>query len=150
LSPKQIVESLRRLDIRVESPSPVPVAPPEGAVVKRQRAERRQRTHGKKHFGVALADLIAARLLAPPVRLFREYKGQLMEAVVLPDGRVEYQGKRFDSCSTAAEFARSTMTGRQMNTNGWVFWQYLDTNGKKLLLTDARERYLRMKDQGSR
>src|SRR5262249_12712283 len=102
------------------------------------------------HFGIALADIIAAGLLAPPVRLFREYKGQLMEAMVLPDGRVEYQGKRFDSCSTAAEFARSTMTGRPMNTNGWVFWQYLDTNGKKLMLTDARERYLRMKDQGSR
>jgi hypothetical protein len=152
LSPKQIVESLRRLDIRVESPSPVPgpAAPPEGPAVKRQRGDRKPRAHGKKHFGIALADIVAAGMLAPPVRLFREYKGQMMEAMVLPDGRVEFQGKRYDSCSTAAEFARATITGRRMNTNGWEFWQYLDSSGKKLMLLDAREKYLRMKDHPSR
>jgi predicted type IV restriction endonuclease len=151
LTPKQIVESLRRLDIRIESPSPMPgpAARQAGTLLKRQRGERSQRKHGKKHFGVALADIIAERLITPPVRLFREYKGQMMEATVLPDGGVEFQGQRFDSCSTAAEFARSTVTGRRMHTNGWQFWQYLDPNGKKLMLLDVRERFLRTKGQGT-
>jgi hypothetical protein len=151
LSPKQIVESLRRLVPRFESPSPVPdsTVQPEGARPKRPQGERRPRKQGKKHFGVGLADLIAAGLLSPSVRLFREYKGQLMEATLLPDGGVQFQGKRYDSCSTAAEFARCTVTGRRMNTNGWDFWQFLDTNGKKLMLQDVRETYLRTKGQAT-
>jgi hypothetical protein len=151
LTPKQIVESLRRLVPRFESPSPVPDSPvqPERARPKRPKGERRLHKERKKRFGVALADIIAAGLLSTPVRLFREYRGQLMEATLRPDGGVEFQGKRFDSCSTAAEFARSTITGRRMNTNGWQFWQFLDTTGNKLMLLDVRERYLRTKDQGT-
>src|SRR5262249_35710621 len=130
------------------SPVLEPGHSPKGKASKGPRGEPKQRKRGKKHFGVALADIIGAGLLSPPVRLFREYRGKLMEAMLLPDSGVEFQGKRFDSCSTAAEFARSTITGRKMNTNGWSFWQYLDANGKKLLLLDVRERFLRTKGQG--
>jgi hypothetical protein len=73
----------------------------------------------------------------------------MMEAKLLPDGAVEFDGTRFDSCSTAAETARSTITGRKMNTNGWSFWQYQDANGKTLTLFDARERFLKAKGEGT-
>ena len=67
---------------------------------------------------VDLEDLIVAGLVQPPLRLFRRYKGRLLEATLRPDGKVEFQGETYDSCSTAADFARSTVTGRRMSTNG--------------------------------
>ena len=36
----------------------------------------------------------------------------------------------------------STVTGRKMNTNGWDFWQFVDGNGRKLTLFDARQAFL--------
>jgi hypothetical protein len=94
---------------------------------------------------VTLNDLIAAGLLAPPVRLFRKYKGSELESTLLADGAVEFQGSKFDSCSSAAEAARETVTRRRMNTNGWRFWQYLEKNGKRTTLFDLRKRFLAMK-----
>jgi hypothetical protein len=34
-----------------------------------------------------------------------------------------------------------------MNTNGWVFWQYVGADGKVHLLSEARERFLAMKSK---
>jgi hypothetical protein len=155
LSPKDIVETIRRLDIRVESATPVPEpsAPlhktPLPAVRPRgkekvSRAKAAKKT--KKHFGAKLSDVIGAGLLSPPLKLFRKFKGQVMEATLLPDGSVEMRGTRYESCSTAAEVARSFLTGRRMNTNRWVFWQYVDGKGKKTTLIEARERYLSIRN----
>jgi hypothetical protein len=58
---------------------------------------------------------------------------------------VEFNGAPYDSCSTAAETARGSITGRKMHTNGWTFWQYVGADGKTHLLADARERFLAMK-----
>jgi hypothetical protein len=96
----------------------------------------------KKTYEVTLQDLIAASLLSPPLRLFKQYKGKLLEAKLLPQGTVEFEGQTFNSCSSAAEFARSTVTGRMMSTNGWDFWQYLDAAGNTAMLSEAREKLL--------
>ncbi|MBI1913491.1 MAG: DUF4268 domain-containing protein [Planctomycetes bacterium] len=88
--------------------------------------------------GIALADLIAAGILTPPVKLFRRYKGKTLEASVLADGSVEFQQQRYDTSSGAAEAARATIAGRQMTTNGWTFWRYQGADGKKHKLSDAR------------
>jgi hypothetical protein len=151
LHPKQIVESLRRLDVDIESPSPVqdPGPRPPDPGPKPRRPKPTLRRDGKKHFGVKLADIIGAGLLTPPVRLFRKYKGKILDATVLADGAVEFQGQRFDSCSTAADVARSTVTGRRMHTNGWVFWQYLDQEGKTRTLVDIRNKFVVMKLPGT-
>jgi hypothetical protein len=150
LTPKEITESLRRLDLRFESatqvPSMVPSNPQKSKPtlppsVKR-KARKRLEQKGKKHFGISLAKLIEEGYLSPPIPLFRKYKGRMIEAMLFSDGSVEFQGERFSSCSTAAETARSTVTGRKMNTNGWSFWQFQDGKGKKLTLLDLRERYL--------
>jgi hypothetical protein len=96
---------------------------------------------GKKGGGAAvtLPDLIAARILAPPLKLFRKCKGQTVEADLLPDGMIKFQGTAYATCSQAGEVARKSVTGQQMNTNGWTFWQYRDVNGKRLCLDDARK-----------
>lgn len=144
LTPKEIVESLRRLDVRVEPVAPLPglARPAQPSQPARTKKARRQRKEGKVRYEVRLTDIIAAGLLLPPVKLFRKYKGKVMEAFLLPDGAVEFGQERYRTCSTAAEIARSTVTGRKMNTNGWVFWQYLGTDGKARTLAEVRRAFL--------
>jgi hypothetical protein len=150
LTPKVIVESLRRLDVRIDSPTPVPDdSGPTPKPPKQKRAERKAAKKGKAKFAVALRDLIGAGLLVPPLTLFRKYLGTKLQATVLQDGKVEFQGTAYDSCSTAAEIGRGTITGRRMNTNGWVFWQYVGPDGKTHLLAEARNKFLTMKGGSS-
>jgi len=59
--------------------------------------------------------------------------------MVLGDGSVEFEGQRCGSCSTAANFAHGTLVGATPATNGWVFWQYRDADGKVQLLDHARQ-----------
>lgn len=146
LSPKEIGESLRRLDLRVESLTPLPdigtqkrgdkVSPPPKPRTKPQRKT-------PAAFSATLPEIVAAGLLAPPLKLFRKYKKQNLEAALLPDGSVEFQGQQYPTCSAAASIARSTVTGRPMSTNGWSFWQYVDPKGKTVTLADTRDAFLK-------
>jgi Domain of unknown function (DUF4268)/Restriction Enzyme Adenine Methylase Associated len=86
-----------------------------------------------------LPKLIRAGVLIPPLKLFRRYKGKMLEATLLADGAVEFQGQRYDTCSAAASAARASVSRRRMNTNGWTFWQYQGADGKTLTLHDARQ-----------
>jgi predicted type IV restriction endonuclease len=149
LTPREILDSLRRLDIRVDSPAPIPDQADRPKTAGKKKARKKQPKGQKKVYSTKLADIIAAGLLTPPVRLFRKYKGKVMEATLLPDGSVEFEGTRYNTCSMAADTARSTITGRKMNTNGWVFWQYADSNGKTFELIEARGRYLASNPEGT-
>jgi predicted type IV restriction endonuclease len=153
LTPKEIADSLRRLDVRVELTTsvPAPASSPElsreklptpQVAAKRAKREVDRKGKTKAHFGVTLSDVIKAGLIKPPLPLFRKYKGRLIEATLHPDGAVEFQGTRYRSCSTAAEIARGTVTGRRMNTNGWSFWQCRDSGGKPKELIAIRTEYL--------
>src|SRR5262249_20794654 len=121
---------------------------PAGGQTRVKKAPKEQKGP-RKDFGIMLPEMIASGLLSPPLPLFRKYKGQRMEATLLPDGKVEFQGTQYDSCSRAAEEARKVVTGRRMNTNGWSFWQYLDPYGKKFTLFDCRSRFLAMRGRGA-
>lgn len=175
LSPKEIVESIRRLEIRIgPSPALPELAAGSGArsivgdgkpsddrsaAAKRAWETRRsgssagpksaksktevgKRKKTRTPIPATLAEIIDAGFLNPPLRLFRKYKGTVLEAKLLSNGTVEFQGTAYPSCSTAAELARGTITGRRMNTNGWGFWQYTERDGKTFTLTDARARYI--------
>lgn len=156
LSPKEITDSIRRLDIRISQPQELPDA---AGIVSSRRSEstdakppkragkKPKRQKVKEHFGSSLAEIIQAGLLKPPVKLFRKYKGSRMEATLKSDGSVEFQGSTFASCSAAAEVARGTITGRRMNTNGWSFWQYLDATGKPRTLFDVRSDFMAQADK---
>ncbi len=147
LTPKEIADSLRRLDIRIDSPTPLAAAldrPPPSSVGRR-KSKRRAQKAGKLNYPVTLQDIIAAGLLSPPVALFRKYRGTKLTAQLLPGGKVEFQGQTYDSCSTPAELARGTITGRRMNTNGWSFWKLIGVDGKVATLLDLRQRFMAMK-----
>lgn len=146
LKPKEIVESLRRLEVRIESPPVVLDArrtEPKPKEAKAGRAKRSKRAKGTRAtINVTLADIIGAGLLKPPLRLFRHYKGRDIEATLQADGQVEFQGTVYHTCSTAAEIARGTVTGRRMNTNGWSFWQFAGPGGKPRELIAVRKEFV--------
>ena len=88
--------------------------------------------------GVSLTQLIDAKVISTPLKLFKKYKGTELSATVLADGSVELDGQKFDSCSSAATFARGTIVGGTPPTIGWIFWKYRDTQGKVHQLDHAR------------
>jgi hypothetical protein len=145
LTPKEVADSIRRLNILIESPA---VRFPEQGQTQPDRI-RRVTPHrdGKKKKrgpgpGVSLADLLGAGMIKPGVRLFRRYKSRDLEAQLLPDGSVRFGNENFRTCSTAAEVARKSVTGRRMNTNGWVFWQFADSSGKPAVLDTLRRTFI--------
>jgi predicted type IV restriction endonuclease len=141
LSPKDIAASIRRLDITIEAPESLyePKTLPTPAPTRAGKEDKRD------HTGVALADLIAAGILSPPIKLFCKYKGKVVEAELRADGKIMYQGVAYASCSQAGEEARASITGRKMNTNGWTFWHYQEGTGRRRRLADARARFIKSK-----
>jgi len=143
LKPREIAESLRRLDVRIDSiTTSDPTVHARQTAPKRPGGEKKRKQKSHVDYGVTLADLISAGLLVPPLKLFRRYKGTMLEATLLADGAVEYEQQRYATCSAAAESARATVSGRRMNTNGWSFWQYRDADGNKFTLEVPRKRLL--------
>ena len=161
VTPKQISDSILRLDIHIEPPRAWDgtLAPePEMSPVKSVSPTETQKMSPKKvrkavvrrrDPNVTLRQLIDAGMLQTPLALFRKYKGQVLRAMLQSDGTVEFQEERFVTCSGAADKARSTVTGRQMNTNGWVFWQYEDESGKKRELRHVRAQLIARGEDGN-
>lgn len=151
LTPRQITQSLRRLAIRIELPT-VALSGVTNSPTKRsasRKASAKKGSEAPRPSGqVTLADLIAAGVFRPPVRLYRKYKGRILEATLKPDGKVAFQGADYDACSGAAAAARGTVVGRPMPTNGWSFWQYDHADGRRRTLDDARREFMRTKQEG--
>ncbi|WP_375430161.1 DUF262 domain-containing protein [uncultured Friedmanniella sp.] len=81
---------------------------------------------------VEVKHLVAAGLLAPGTRLLpRPGRWGALEAVIMPDGNLELDGKIFQTPSGAGSHLRGGAT------NGWAFWRLED--GRKL--ADVRAAY---------
>lgn len=152
LTDRQLVNSIARMEIVVGGHVVAPAS--ENSHARQVPATPRRKANlkiaGKKQkrsVGVSLQQIVQSGLLAAPLKLFRKYKGRSLQAILRSDGTVEFDGQSFASCSTAAEHARGTVTGRRMNTNGWSFWQYTDGDGKSRELQHARNLYLNGKHQ---
>lgn len=94
----------------------------------------------------SLSELIRAGFLRAPLKLIKRYKGHDLEAELLVDGTVTFRGKSFQSCSAAGSFAKSIITGHEMSTNGWQFWNYRDNNGNLLPLAVAWQEFRKQKN----
>ncbi|MBZ0266667.1 type I restriction enzyme HsdR N-terminal domain-containing protein, partial [bacterium] len=108
LSPKDVRASLARVRIELDFPLETVVA----RAVRPTRRASRAKAAGRKQptrSDVSLKDLIAAGLIAPPLPLFRKYKGRDFSARVESDGRVTFGGEKFDAPSAAAGAARKTV-----------------------------------------
>jgi hypothetical protein len=99
----------------------------------------------KEHIAakVSLKDLIDAGLLQAPLKLTGRYKKHDLNAELLPDGTVVFQGKEHSSCTAAAIDAICSIIGKKQPINGWDFWRFKDTSGKLVSLDSAREELLK-------
>lgn len=79
----------------------------------------------------SINDLIDAGLLSPGTILEATYKGEQYLAEVTHDGRLDVEGRLFESPTAAAQ---SVMSGK---LNGWKYWRVLDGPG----LMELRWRY---------
>lgn len=155
LSGKEIRASLAR--VRAKFDFPIEPKEPGGGRNKGPKQDRATPTAqtpksnrdaqrvSKQYFGVALKAVIDAGLLNPPLKLRVHYKGRDLEADLLPDGTVRFNGQVFNSCSTAADEARRSVVGGNPHTNGWTFWSYRNSKGQAVLLDVARRELLRRK-----
>jgi hypothetical protein len=99
-----------------------------------------------KEGDVTLAMLIQAGELEAPPALEKKYKGQLLKSRLEKDGQVRLGKILYASPSMAAGMARASVIGLRDNgtpppTNGWTFWSYRTSDGRRELLDDARKRY---------
>jgi len=179
--PPEIRNSLNRADIRITFPSETPTDAPQRRT--KRRSEDTMPTQSTLQAAsqlagappdapstpsatppprtapvrvdVTLADLIAAGLVRPPMRLEVKYKGLVLTADVLADGRVAFGGEVYDSPSTAAAYARMTIVGKPANrnyphTNGWTFWRCQDpVSGRWVVLDALRQRLLDARTRGA-
>ena len=169
VSSKEIRASLARVRARFDSPAEPGVARPSGKSVDQDRAsvgsERARKAwatrRGKHetqagtsagapkerttHTSSSLREIIDAGLIKPPLKLSRHYRGTNLEAELLLDGSVRFQDKTFKTLSAAGNYARGTITGRPMSTNGWAFWCYQNQDGNVVPLDAAWQEYLKQK-----
>ncbi|MGV0838548.1 GmrSD restriction endonuclease domain-containing protein [Mycolicibacterium thermoresistibile] len=93
------------------------------------------RTEARQKRRVGMDDLIAAGLLQPGTTIFARRKAVVgRTATVLPDGRIDVEGKAFGSPSAAAR----AISGK--GENGWWFFVLSLTNKKSL--ADVLQEYI--------
>ena len=141
--PAEVRASLKRAKIRIDFPVPAITPGATNSPARREKAAKLRQTTGAD---VTLSDLIRAGLITAPLRIERVYKDVRVTGLVLPDGRVEFDGQAYDSASTAAGMARKSVVGAPMGhpfpqTNGWTFWQCADDGGELHDLDQLRQAY---------
>lgn len=96
----------------------------------------------KKHYGVALLDLLQSGLISTDDKLELQWSkdSPKYEARVKPDGSIVAKGlgewRQYDSLSTAA----SKIAGQSLN--GWKHWRRVNSNGTSTALQDIRKGYM--------
>jgi hypothetical protein len=156
LSPAEVRAGLTRAQLVFDFPAGPSAAPPEDERPTPQRSGGQRsrsslagshvtRGSGTPWRTITLGDLISAGLVSPPLDLGRTYRGAHVSARVEADGRVSFQGRRFDSLSAAAGAARVSVAGpfpgrAYPQTNGWTFWLFRDADGRLKELDLLRRR----------
>jgi hypothetical protein len=129
----QITERTRGIISAIQSIWPVPEGHKSGFSVERAPEKRKR---------LRIADLLAANALQPGMLLIpRRKMFEQRTGIILPDGRIEMEGKMFDSPSLAA----SQLVGHAMN--GWWFF-LVDMLPRKSLATVRREHLDSLDDTG--
>jgi Protein of unknown function DUF262/Protein of unknown function (DUF1524)/Restriction Enzyme Adenine Methylase Associated len=90
---------------------------------------------------VSLRDLIAWSVLHPPFEIRHTLRGRLLVARIIEDGTVVWNGRKFDTLSSAARAACASVTGQETELNGWAFWTFVDADERYRPLSTLRDRY---------
>jgi Restriction Enzyme Adenine Methylase Associated len=108
---------------------------------------RRTGRPGPQGYGVSLKDMIESGILKPPLELRKTYLGRDLSARVELDGRVTFARETYNSPSVAAGVARASVRGapagrKYLQTNGWTFWHFRDSDDEWKELDVLRQRHL--------
>ncbi len=103
---------------------------------KKDEAVKRERRSGSR---CKLKDLLAAELIQPETTIFVEYKGTRYEAAVQANGTVLFEGKAYSSPSAAG--GAVTAKHGVHAPNGWVFWNFTDSDGSSKPLESIRQQF---------
>jgi hypothetical protein len=140
LGPSDIKASLRRIEVQISCPltnEPQRKEKPVEISTKEAPRKREPSTANPAH-QISLLHLINVGLIKTPLKLHKTFRGTKLFATVHADGRVEFNGQFFDSCSSAASAARGTVIGGTPATSGWAFWKYDDAEGRSHPLDHLR------------
>ena len=156
-----ILNSLKRADIRLEfqtlavekQPTPPDVPPKRAGRKSRQKAIDAQRTEKKqspKSYNVELIDLIKAGLIRAPFEIEVTHRKQRHTATIQDDGTIIFNKEQYASLSLAGGYARNISSGppsdgrKFYQTNGWTFWKYRNRETGKLEVVDnIRQQFIR-------
>lgn len=92
-------------------------------------------TRTSRFFGITLADVVGAGLLAPGTPLISTNGAWPASAVVHSDGSIEYADHRYAAPSAAASAVKDGPA------NGWDFWA-VENSSPRVTLADLRSAYL--------
>jgi hypothetical protein len=148
----EVRASLKRAKIRIDFPVPavaagtLPVPKVGGRVAYGSGTAVTRRPSDQGASQITIGNLIQAGLIRTPLRIERKYRDVHLTAVVRQDGKVEFDGRGYDSVSTAAGMARKSVVGAPSGqpfpqTNGWKFWMYSD-DGVLREIDQLRQSYL--------
>jgi hypothetical protein len=157
LTPSEVKESLSRLRISLDFPAVTPLP----TQLRRERlgssgshpTDPSRGTESPSGKGtpwraVTLQDVISSGLVQLPLPIEKTYYGQRLTGRITVAGKVSWGDKEYDSLSTAAGYARASIVGpkpgrKYPQTNGWVFWEFVDSDGQRKPLDVLRQRYHR-------
>lgn len=94
----------------------------------------KKKTTAKKKVSKAKADKPLKGYFPTGKCIYATYKGKDYKAWVFRTGTIKYDGKLYDSPSTAGSAVRGGKA-----TNGWIFWKVKDKNGELLRLRTLRK-----------
>jgi len=154
LSPTEIRASLGRLRTTFDFPvvttppaesvdvpkAPKSARPPDSPL---PRAASKSIGAGTPWRHMTLDQLVDAGLMRLPFAIEHHYRGVDLAARIEGVARIVFNGKPYDSLSTAGGVARNSVAGpfpgRDIpQTNGWTFWQFRRTDGRLVPLDDLR------------
>lgn len=154
LSPTEIRDSLIRLRVTLDFPAVPATAFPTGDIPDREPSPRQEdlpvdalpSEPGTPWREVTLQDIIGAGLVRLPIEIQKDYKGHHLVGRITAEGNATWGGREYSSLSTAAGMARASIIGtppgrKFPQTNGWTFWQFVDTDDSVKPLDVLRQRY---------
>jgi hypothetical protein len=80
-------------------------------------------------------NLSGSKGLKPPIPVFRRYRGKLYKGLLLQGGKIQLNGRIYDSPSAAA----GHISGH--SENGWKVWRYInETTGEEQPIDRLRDK----------
>jgi hypothetical protein len=88
----------------------------------------------KQHEIVKLYYEVKKKSFGKNIDIFCDYrKNRITASFNRETQEILWNGKKYTSVSTAANAVKKSISGKDMSTNGWVFWKYKDAENENFI-----------------